>query len=63
MRELTKRLKRAIGIPQPRKTEGGVEVQVNARGGLSVNPDQLLRSPKAQERMKEVARISLNSRD
>ena len=55
------RLKKAIGIAPPRKTAGGVHIHVNERGGLSVNSQELIRSPKARELMKEGADMQIGS--
>ena len=55
------RLKKVIGIAPPRKTASGVHIHVNERGGLSVNPGELIRSPRAQELMKEVADMQIGS--
>ena len=59
MSNFATRLKRSVGIAPPRKTEGGVHVFVNARGGLSVDPNELVRSPKARKLMKEVADMQI----
>ena len=61
MSKFVVRLKNAIGIAPPRRTAGGVHIHVNERGGLSVNPGELVRSPRAKELMREVADMRIGS--
>ena len=59
MSTIADRLKKTIGIPPPRKSTGGVDIHLNSRGGLFVDPGELIRSEKAQELIKEVADMQI----